>query len=437
MKKKLLALALSMVNIWSFLVPVSVFAEEEKGDVNLDGKFNTEDVVLLQNWLSGMEGATLSEWENADFDENAQINIFDLCLMKKKLLEKGYSLAYQAVTDQIYAGNKEKIDTDEDHSVMIYSTEELKNYLSAFFEEKIVGKFLEIYDEHYFEEQGLLLNIFWQNSGTMPLLHVNDVTRSLGNVQIIAEWENADSAELNGEESALLVQVSLPKKIIQQNSIEWKILQDAPEIRVPDAYQIEVKNILQNPELPTGCETVALTILLNHLGCPVNKLTLARDYLPKMEFYWRNGILYGADFRTTFAGNPENSYSYGCYAPCITTTANEYFRDNAINGQAFDITGTDFDTLLKEYIAQDIPVLIWITSQNLHETKLTSIWTTPEGNQVQWVAYEHCVVLTGYDHDQQLIYVSDPLTGNVAYDEGKLRQRYIDLGQQAVYINMQ
>ena len=197
---------------------------------------------------------------------------------------------------------------------------------------------------------------------------------------------------------------------------------------------IYVSNIMQYPELPTGCESVALTILLNHLGYEADKLTIARNYMPKLDFYWYDGILYGADFRTTFAGNPESENAYGCYAQCITTTANNYFNDNGLNGKAYNITGTDFDSLLYDYIDKDIPVLIWITSSNLHETILTSVWTTPDGERVQWKAYEHCVVLTGYDLDNQLIYVSDPLVGNTSYDYSKIKQRYIDLGQQAVYI---
>lgn len=197
---------------------------------------------------------------------------------------------------------------------------------------------------------------------------------------------------------------------------------------------IEVTNILQYPELPTGCESVALTILLNHMGYQVDKTIIAGNYLPKMGFYRKDGILYGADFRTTFAGDPKSEYSYGCYAPCIITTANRYFEKNEIKSKAYDITGTSFDTLLSDYIDNDTPVLIWITSSNLHQPYYTDVWRTPEGKTVQWLAYEHCVVLTGYDMDNKLIYVSDPLVGNTSYDYDRIKQRYIDLGQQSVYI---
>lgn len=214
-----------------------------------------------------------------------------------------------------------------------------------------------------------------------------------------------------------------------------KALDTAPAVTPSlTAKRINVTNILQNPELPTGCECVSLTILLNHLGFSVNKMTLARSYLPKLDFYWSNGVYYGADFRYTFAGNPESANSYGCYAPCIATTADRYFSANGFKGKAYNITGMPFDSLLNEYISDDIPVLIWITSSNLHETQLTSIWTTPSGEKVQWLAYEHCVVLTGYDKTKNLVYVSDPLMGNVSYDYSRIKQRYIDMGEQSICI---
>lgn len=222
---------------------------------------------------------------------------------------------------------------------------------------------------------------------------------------------------------------AFPANALEENSYESASADERVNKKL-----LNVSNIMQYPELPTGCESVALTILLNHLGYKADKLTIARNYLPKLDFYWYNGVLYGADFRTTFAGNPESEYAYGCYAQCITTTANNYLNDNGFGGKAYNITGSDFDSLLYDYIDKDIPVLIWITSSNLHETMLTSVWTTPDGERVQWKAYEHCVVLTGYDLDNQLIYVSDPLVGNTSYDYGRIKQRYIDIGQQAVYI---
>ncbi len=210
--------------------------------------------------------------------------------------------------------------------------------------------------------------------------------------------------------------------------------EDKPAEKMPDAKYIKVNNILQDPELPTGCEVVALTMLLNHLGYSVDKLTLSDKYLPKMDFYKKDGKLYGADYKTTFAGNPRNKNSYGCLAPCIVTTANKYLKEQKSKLAAYDISGADFDTLLEEYTAKDKPILVWITGWNLIETKLTDKWYTPDNKLVQWLANEHCVVLNGYDKTKGIIYASDSLYGNVYYDYAKFKQRYIDLGKQAVCI---
>lgn len=201
--------------------------------------------------------------------------------------------------------------------------------------------------------------------------------------------------------------------------------------------QIKMNCILQYPELPTGCEVTSLTMLLNHMGFSVTKLALSRKYLPKMGFSYKNGAVIGADFHTVFAGDPEaKRQSYGCYAPCITETANSYFKAKKKDKEfkAHDITGTSFDDLLTNYIDKDTPVLIWITSDGLHPSFPTDKWVTADGKTVQWIAYEHCVVLTGYDKDNDLVYVADPLVGNTSYSLKTLRLRYIELGQQAVYI---
>ena len=198
---------------------------------------------------------------------------------------------------------------------------------------------------------------------------------------------------------------------------------------------IAVQPLQQLPELPTGCEVVSLTAVLHHLGYDIDKLTLARDYLPKLPFHRSGGKLYGADFTTTFAGDPESDHGYGCYAPCITQTANSYLAHIGSADMAVDITGAALEELLRYYICRDIPVIVWITSDGLHEPKLTDSWLTPDGEEVQWLAYEHCVVLIGFDREHGLIFVADPQRYITAYDIELFELRYNDMGGQAVYID--
>lgn len=57
------------------------------GDINDDGSFNISDVVLLQKWLLGVSDVTLPNWKAADFCEDGKLNVLDLCMMKRKLVE--------------------------------------------------------------------------------------------------------------------------------------------------------------------------------------------------------------------------------------------------------------------------------------------------------------------------------------------------------------
>ena len=60
--------------------------ELNQGDCNLDGNFSVADVVMLQKWLLG--AGDLTCWQNADFCADNKIDVFDLCVMKRKLLEE-------------------------------------------------------------------------------------------------------------------------------------------------------------------------------------------------------------------------------------------------------------------------------------------------------------------------------------------------------------
>ncbi len=62
--------------------------EKVRGDVNADGKFDVLDVVLLQKWLLAVPDVTLADWKAADLCEDDGLDGFDLCIMKRELLNK-------------------------------------------------------------------------------------------------------------------------------------------------------------------------------------------------------------------------------------------------------------------------------------------------------------------------------------------------------------
>ena len=58
------------------------------GDVNNDGKFSISDVVLLQKWLLALPEVKLDNWKAADLCKDDRLDVFDLCLMKRMLIQK-------------------------------------------------------------------------------------------------------------------------------------------------------------------------------------------------------------------------------------------------------------------------------------------------------------------------------------------------------------
>jgi len=59
-----------------------------KGDVNSDNELNIADAVLLQKWLLAFSDTNLPDWNRADLYRDGRLDIFDLCLMKRALIEK-------------------------------------------------------------------------------------------------------------------------------------------------------------------------------------------------------------------------------------------------------------------------------------------------------------------------------------------------------------
>ena len=58
------------------------------GDVNHDGNFSIADIITFQKWLLNVPDIHLANWKAADLTNDNRLNVFDLCLMKRALLEK-------------------------------------------------------------------------------------------------------------------------------------------------------------------------------------------------------------------------------------------------------------------------------------------------------------------------------------------------------------
>lgn len=198
----------------------------------------------------------------------------------------------------------------------------------------------------------------------------------------------------------------------------------------------EVENfeiIKQLPELPTGCEVTSLTMVLNYMGFEVDKLEIARNYLEKDEIVPDgDDKLYGPDFRYVFAGNPEDENSFGCLAPCLVSAAQRFLSENEAAMSPLDLTGKSFDELF-DFIDHDIPVIMWSTL-GLAAPEFNLKWTTPDNEEVTWPTNEHCIVLTGYDKEENTVRIHDPINGVITLNMDAVRERYDQLGRNAAVI---
>lgn len=67
------------------------------GDVNADGEFNIADAVILQKWILAMPDISLLDWKSGDLCEDNRLDVFDLCLMKRMLVEQTKSLKIPSI----------------------------------------------------------------------------------------------------------------------------------------------------------------------------------------------------------------------------------------------------------------------------------------------------------------------------------------------------
>jgi uncharacterized protein YvpB len=163
--------------------------------------------------------------------------------------------------------------------------------------------------------------------------------------------------------------------------------------------------ISQYPELPSGCEITALTMLLQFYGIKKNKMEL----LPEMK-YDTTPVKLDNNKKIVYWGNPnlgfvgdlkEYAKGFGIYHTALIELLKKYVPT------ALDLTGKPFEAL-EDKVAEGIPVEVWTTIK-FQESVEWIEWDTSIG-PIRTTFLEHAVLLVGYDKDN--VYVNDPLTGS-------------------------
>ena len=222
--------------------------------------------------------------------------------------------------------------------------------------------------------------------------------------------------------------------------------------------RLDVECVLQNPELPTGCEITSLTEVLNYLGYGIDKETLARNYLDMRDTVTQgceitalttvlNYLGYNVDKLTmadyyldkgkmgevspykAFVGNPRDEDSCGAFAPVLVNSATKYLKSQRSYMNVYNITGAEYNELL-DYVDDGHPVLVWETMY-MKEPYESCTWNI-DGVNIMWLSREHAMVLIGYT--QSTYIMADPLRGICEYDKELVETRYKSMGKQAIVI---
>lgn len=210
--------------------------------------------------------------------------------------------------------------------------------------------------------------------------------------------------------------------------------EEAADLPIRNEYQIEdFEIILQNPELPTGCEITAMTMALNYYGLEADKVDMAENYLPKAPAKLSRdskGVLHGTDLTKYFLGDPATAHGYVCGTEAVRTAADKYLRKTGSLLRAVDQSGASVDELYR-WVSMDIPVVVWVTI-NMEERKVVEGWYTENGEYVDWGSNDHGAVLIGYTEDT--VTIADPISGKTEYSRASFERVFASRENQCVIL---
>ncbi|MBP1043638.1 GW domain-containing glycosaminoglycan-binding protein [Vagococcus sp. BWB3-3] len=153
------------------------------------------------------------------------------------------------------------------------------------------------------------------------------------------------------------------KGIYQKFSINGKVIGWMDSRAFSSVMDVPI--IKQMPELPTGCEIVSVTMMLNYAGVNVNKIAMAnempRNYNPEYGFS-------GSPFLTS---GQQPSYWCTIYPRALMAQVKKHV------GSAVNLTGTSTEGL-KRQLDDGKPVVVWVSYFHNFLT--------------------HAITLTGYDN---------------------------------------
>ncbi|RGR87294.1 C39 family peptidase [Heyndrickxia coagulans] len=168
-------------------------------------------------------------------------------------------------------------------------------------------------------------------------------------------------------------------------------------VNTSSTVKLNARPISQRPELPTGCEITAFTMMVNHAGgkgAHVTKIQMARE-MPR-----------SSDPNKGFIGSPYNSSGVAIYPPGLRKMTIKY------TGSYKNMTGYSINQIKSQ----------------LKRGRIVCMW----GRFVYWhINMSHTVALTGYDKTG--FFYNDPMDGKAKHMTYRsMWSHYTQLGKRAL-----
>lgn len=252
---------------------------------------------------------------------------------------------------------------------------------------------------------------------------------------VISDHVEGDTEEVVAQDGAETESEAQSETQSETVAVGLESTQISAEVKKSDSgTQLTDFDIIeQYPELPTGCEITALTMVLNYYGYRVNKVTMALDYMPKVqaEFYRsEDGRLMGPDLENFFVGDPTEETGYICGTGAIVTAANRYLADVGSDLTAAAMKNAQPEKFY-DLIDQGTPVVIWCTI-NMEDRAETDGWYREDGTYMEWSTNDHGAVLIGYDEDT--VTVADPIYSRITVSRDQFEKVFAERGGQCVIL---
>ena len=261
--------------------------------------------------------------------------------------------------------------------------------------------------------------------------------------RVLSQGEVSSSREFSAvvsEEASQLLVVPPQSSAVSEleSTVEELESSPQPEENAVVGTGVLISNfpiVYQMPQLPTGCEITALTMVLQYYGLDADKEEMATDYLPTSpstnRYTGSDGRVYGIDLDAYFVGSPFDDSGIICGPQAIVTAANQYLEDQGSSLQAVDRTGATPEEL-HALVDQDIQVVVWVTIGMTPRQEARSGWYTESGKYVDWTTNDHCAVLVGYT--DTTVWIADPLAGLVEYDRDAFEEVFASRDNRCVVL---